>query len=100
MSALALANWSWIATEGHACGAQVRAREKVAAEQMQKAQTIARDARTYVKRQAAAYEQHKAQLAKKMEEVHDRWTIHSYAHSAALNTLEGLGLLCGTVLQC
>ncbi len=40
---------------------------------MQKAQTIARDARTYVKRQAAAYEQQKAQLAHKMEEMKDRW---------------------------
>lgn len=57
----------------HAC-LKVRSREKVAAEQMQKAQTIARDARTYVKRQAAAYEQHKTQLAQKMEDMRDRWT--------------------------
>ena len=92
----------------HVC-VKVRAREKVAAEQMQKAQTIARDARSYVKRQAAVYEQQKTHLAQKLEDMRDRWTPHqntcvhrnsqpSLGHStespARLQWCSGHGLSC------
>lgn len=42
---------------------------------MQKAQTVARDARSYAKRQAAAAEQYKAQLTKKLEDMRDRCAL-------------------------